>query len=343
VRLDLQRRICRLEVARGLREIGADDPALLADADDHGDLGLRCEGRMALAGVAPIELALDLATQAVDLAGAAGPALEFAARVLRSELSYAANRRDLAMAEGDLQRALEIAAATGSAWHRLHIEADLAVIEAERGRVSAAIDRLRRVAVQAEEQGLRGQLRLALQNVSAFLLREGRAAEAAESAARTAELAREAGDPALRATALSLRADALRRTGALADALASAGEAEALQRAHGDRMQALTLLRRAAILAALHRSDDALADARASRRVAEAHGDRDLALAARLWENLHLARTGNGDRAALEQALADIAAAGVTLRPLTRSLVEDATTWLSAVAPTAAPGRPSRY
>ncbi|MGK4001065.1 AAA family ATPase [Sorangium sp. So ce1036] len=328
----LRRRLCRLEVARGLREEGYDDPGLLADADAQPDAALRCEARMALAGVASPERAMALAGEAVALAARAGAGLEFGARVLRFELNYASNRRDLAVAEEDLTRALAIAEALGSRWHRLHIEADLAVLDAERGRIAEAIARLERVAGQAEADGMRGQLRLVLTNLAAFLLRQGRAREAAETAARTAELAAEAGDPALRASALSLRADALRRVGELEGALAAADEAAALQRAHRDRREALTLLRRAEILALSGRSADALADARAARDVAEAGADRDLAIGARLWELLHLARRGEIGVEALEDAVAEAAGAGVTLRPLTLALMDEARAWIAGAA-----------
>jgi tetratricopeptide (TPR) repeat protein len=328
----IRRRVCRLEVARGMREEGFDDPELLAAADAQGDAALRCEARMALAGVAGPERAVALAGEAVGLAARVDPALEFAARVLRFELNYASNRRDLAVAEEDLTRALAIAGAIGSSWHRLHIEGDLAVLEAERGRVGSAVQRLRRIAAQAEAEGMRGQLRLVLMNLSAFLLREGDAAEAATTAGRTAELAAEAGDPGLRASALSLRADALRRVGDLVGALASASEAEALQRANRDRRQALTLLRRADILVLLGRFEEALADARVARHVAEERADRDLAIAAQLWEQLHRARRGEIGVAALEHVLHQAMSSGITLRPLSLALIEDARAWLAASA-----------
>src|SRR5262249_54851162 len=82
---DVRRRIRKLEVARGLSEAG-DDPTLVADTDALGDPGLRCEARMALAGVVKGERALKLAGDAVALAQGCGPALEFAARMLRIEL-----------------------------------------------------------------------------------------------------------------------------------------------------------------------------------------------------------------------------------------------------------------
>ncbi|WP_437678463.1 serine/threonine-protein kinase [Sorangium sp. So ce131] len=339
--VSLRRRICRLEVARGMREEGYDDPVLLADADAQPDLALRCEARMALAGVAASERAVALAGEAVALAARAGPALEFGARVLRFELNYASNRRDLDVAEEDLTRALAIAAALGSSWHRLHIEADLAVLEAERGRLAAAIDRLGRIAAQAEADGMRGQLRLVLTNLAAFLLRAGRAAEAAATAGRTAELAAEAGDPALRASALSLRADALRRVGDLDGALAAADEAEALQRAHGDRRRALTLLRRAEILALAGRFERAFADARAAGELAGARGDRNLAIAARLWELLQRARRGEIGAEVLEEAIAEASGSGVTLRPLTLGLLADARAWVTSSASASASGSSS--
>ena len=328
---DLRARICRLEAARGLCEVGVVDAVLVSDADALGDPTLRCEARMALAGVSPEEIGLPIAGEAVALAPQCGIALEFAARVLRAELSYASNRRDLAQVEADLTRALAIATAMSSTWQQLHIEGDLAVIEAELGRVGAAIDRLRRLSERAESLGMRAELRLVLQNLGAFLLREGRAAEAAETAKRTADLATEAGDPALRATSLSLRAEALRRAGDLEAALDCVNEASLLQQGRRDPSSPLTLLRRAEILDALERVEEALDDARRAHGLAEQLEDRDLALGAVLWENLRLARRGEIGREPLEQALAAAEAAGVTLRALTRSLMAQAREWLSGV------------
>src|SRR5690606_20526637 len=123
-----------------------------------------------------------------------GPAIQLAARVRRLELNYAQNRRDAALAERDLKEAIAVAGPLLSAWQEVDLEGDLAVLEAEAGRTGAAIERLRGLIERAEGRGMRGQLRLLSQNLSVFLLREGRAAEAAETARRTADLASEAGD-----------------------------------------------------------------------------------------------------------------------------------------------------
>ncbi|WP_437591761.1 serine/threonine-protein kinase [Sorangium sp. So ce1000] len=325
--LDVRRRIHRLEVARGLSEAGADDPGLLADADALGEAALRCEARMALAGVAAGDRAMELAGEAVELAAGAGPAAELAARVLRCELNYAQNRRDHALLERDLQRALAIAAPLASAWHRVHIGGDLAVLEAELGRTGVAIDRLRRLIAEAEQQGMRGQLRLLLQNLSAFLMREGRAAEAAEAAQRTAELAAQDGDPALRAAALSLLAAALTRAGRPADALESADQAEQLQRARGDRYHALTLLRRAEIHWELERVGDALEDAVEARRVAEEHGDDSIAAGARLWAALRRAQLGRIE-AERRRLVGEVRASSPRVIGLLRGLVPEMAAWL---------------
>jgi eukaryotic-like serine/threonine-protein kinase len=322
------RRVYRLKVARGLGEPDAADEALLADADAQGDLALRCEARLALACVAPKDHAVPLAGEAVALAERCGPTLEFTARVLRAELNYEASRCDYELARRDLTRALEIARATSSSWQEIHIETDLAVVEAELGQLDAAIVRLRRLADQAEALGMRGQLRLCSQNLSAFLLRAGQNAEAAEAALRTANLASEAGDPLLRAVALSLRSDALRRVGDLEAALASVAEAEVLQRERWD--QALTLLRRAEILDGLGRMEEALADARRAQRVAQRFGERGVALTAVLWERLHLAQRGGATREDLERALAEVRASSGAQRAMTRSLVARAAAWLEA-------------
>ncbi|WP_437328354.1 serine/threonine-protein kinase [Sorangium sp. So ce381] len=325
--LDVRRRIHRLEVARGLSEAGADDPGLLADADALGEAALRCEARMALAGVAAGDRAMELAGEAVELAAGAGPAAELAARVLRCELNYAQNRRDHELLERDLQRALAIAAPLASAWHRVHIGGDLAVLEAELGRTGVAIDRLRRLVAEAEQQGMRGQLRLLLQNLSAFLMREGRAAEAAEVAQRTAELAAQDGDPALRAAALSLLAAALTRAGRPAAALESADQAEQLQRARGDRYHALTLLRRAEIHWELERVGDALEDAVEARRVAEEHGDDSIAAGARLWAALRRAQLGKIE-AERRRLVGEVRASSPRVIGLLRGLLPEMAAWL---------------
>jgi tetratricopeptide (TPR) repeat protein len=327
--LDLRRRIYRLEVARGRAEAGADDAGLLADVDRAGDITLRCEARMALAGVASEGRAAELIDEAVELSLDCGPAVEFAARVLRSELCYSRSKRDLGTAEADLRRALAIVHATSSVWQEVHIEGDLATLEAERGQVSAAIERFQRLGERAETLGMRSQLRIFSQNLAALLLREGRAAEAAETALRTAELAAEAGDPVLRAISLSLRAEALRRAGDLDAALSSASEAEALQQKRGDRRRALTLLRRAEILSDLLRDDEAERDAAEARRIARSHEDIDLALRAELWEMLHVVRRGGGG-ADLARVVAEASGSGITLRAPTRALLDQAQQWLAA-------------
>src|SRR5262249_38038239 len=135
---------------------------------------------------------------------------------------------------------------------------------------------------QAEAAGMRWQTRVFLQNMAVFLHRAGLFVEAAGMAEKAAALSLEAADPACRSTALSLRADALRRPGDPPAALASVNEAERLQHARKDRTRALSLLRRAQIASAMGRIGDALADARAARSVAEEHADQDLAIRASL-------------------------------------------------------------
>jgi tRNA A-37 threonylcarbamoyl transferase component Bud32 len=334
----LRRRIYRLEVARGLHEACAGDGSLLADADALGDERLRCEARMALAGVTRGPRAMALAGEAVELAVRCGPGLELPARVLRFELDYEADRCDLELADADLKRALELSAASASVWRQIEIDGDLAVVEAELGRLAAAIERLYGLAARAERYGMRAQRRLLLQNLAAFLLRAGRAAEAAEVAGRSAALATEAGDPALRGVALSLRAEALRRCGDAGAALRCADEAVGLQEKRGDAMLSLTLLRRAELLAGMGRSAEALADARAARRVAEQHRERDRVLCADLWEALHLARRGGAPPEEVARALAEAQAADVTLRELTLKLMEEARAWLEQRPAPAASG-----
>ncbi|MFT3765040.1 MAG: hypothetical protein QM820_05930 [Minicystis sp.] len=176
---------------------------------------------------------------------------------------------------------------------------------------------------------MRGQLRLLLQSLAAFLLRAGRADEAAAAAARAATLAREAGDTALHAMALSLRADALHRAGDPAAALRAADEAIAIQHAREDAMEALTLLRRAEILEALGRPEGALADARAAKVAADRRGERDSAFGAALFEAIHLTASGAAPRELLDRALREAEASGVTFRERTKNLAERARAWLA--------------
>jgi tetratricopeptide (TPR) repeat protein len=333
--LDVRRRIYALEVARGFRELHEDpDPALLDDADRAGDAALQCEARMALAGVLPEARAMELAGEAVRLAASCGPLLEVSARVLRFELCYDSSHRDLALAEEDLTRAVALAAVSSSPWQKLQIEGDLAAIEAETGRLDSAIERLGRLVESAEELKLRGQLRLFLQNLSALLLRAGRPAEAAEVAGRTAALAVDAGDPALRGSALSLRAEALKLAGTLAAALATADEAARIQRQHGDHALPLALLRRASILDALGRADAALADVREARRLAGLYGNKDLEIGARVAEKLSAARKGEIAAGELAQALAEAEGSGVTLRKVTLGIIASARDWIAGSSPT---------
>jgi eukaryotic-like serine/threonine-protein kinase len=328
---ELRRRIYRLEVMRGLNEAGGDE-ALLADADRLGDPALACEARMALAGVAPEDRALLLAGEAVALAERLGAPTELAARVLRVELCYAAGRRDLDLARGDLVRSLALAEAAGSPFLALHIEGDLAPIEADLGHLDDAVARLRRLLGRAEALGMQGQRRLLSQNLAVCLLRAGLCAEAAETALQTAELSASAGDPVLRSMALSLRADALRRAGDLEGALGSSGEAERLQAEHGDRYRALTLFRRAEILDALGRAEEARDEAREAQIVADRHGDRIVAVTAALWGALHRARRGEASPADVRTALAEAIAAGAGTRELARGLVVQVEEWLAASA-----------
>jgi tetratricopeptide (TPR) repeat protein len=179
---------------------------------------------------------------------------------------------------------------------------------------------------------MQGQRRLLSHNLSALLLRAGLHAEAAEVALETAALAAGAGDPVLRAVALSLRADALRRTGDLEGALRSIGEADRLQRERGDRNQSTTLLRRAEILDSLGRPEEARADAREARTIAEQHGEPAVVATADLWVALHQARRGDATVPDLRRALAGARAVGAGTRALTQSLIAETEAWLAACA-----------
>lgn len=321
----LRARIYRLQIARGLHEPCEPDHALIDDADALGDAALRCEARMALAGVSPQEAGVTLAGEAVALSEGVDPAIELAARILRVELIYASDRRDLTIAQRNLDRA---AALASSPWQEIHVEGDRAVIEAELGRTGAAIERVRRLIDRAQAMSMRGQARLLTQNLAAMLLGQGAAREAAEVAERAASMAAAAGDPALQASALSLAADAHRRAGDGEAALRAIDRADELQRARDDRWRALTLLRRAEILAAEGREEEALADAEDARSIAERHGERDLAIGAELWALTRRVRRRAARPSDLEQKVREAEASGVTFRALTRALLAEASAWL---------------
>ncbi len=323
----VKRRIYQLEAARWLHESG-EDPTLITDADELREPVLSCKARLAIAGVSRGELAIVLATEAITLAERLDPAIEFVARILRVDLNYAASPRDPELEERDLRRALTIATATSSQWQQILVEGDLAVREAELGRVADAIERFQRLVTQAQTLGMREQHRLLSHNLSTCLMRANRAVEAAASAQRTADLAAEAGDPMLRGVALSLRAHALCVTGNLEAALSCAVEAELLQRERNDRMRAQTLLRRAEILHALGKIDAAYDDARAARNAAAEHGENGFVVTAALWEALHLAQQGRVTKDDLVLAMADVEQAGVGQRALARSLMERSAAWL---------------
>ena len=329
---DLRRRILALQVARGLHVV-MDDPALLPAVDASGDLSLRCDARMALAGALGGARGHALAAEAVALAETGDPAIEYGARVGRAELIYASDPRDLALAHRDLERALAIAEARASRLHRLQIESDLAVVEADQGHVDASIDRLARLADEADAHGMRGERRRLVQNRAAFLLRQGRAKEAAEAAAEAARLSRAAGDPVLCASAWSIRADALRRAGDLTEARLAIDEALRLQDERGDRMRALSLLRRAEIVQGLGDLASAARDAADAATIARATGDRWIVVASELWEALHRAQIGAGSPADLERALAEAAAPDVAPRAVVRSLVARARAWIQGEPP----------
>lgn len=326
---DVEQRILALEAARWLGGAEGGDAALIEDAEAVRDAALVCRALLALAGVAPAEEGLALAGRAVAQARLVGERLELTARVRRLEINREAARFDAELAEEDLRRALAIVEARGSAWDRIHLEADLAILESDRGRVEAAIERLRRLTGEAERQGMRGQLRLMLHNLSVLLLRTGRCAEAASASRQVAAMAEDAGDPLLGARALSVRADALLRLGDAASALAAADEAARLQDESNDRRLSLTLLRRAEIKQTLGRPEEALSDVHLAREVAEAHGEVDLGLSARLWEALGLARLGVAGPAVVARALNEATRARVSRQPLTLRLMAEATEFLA--------------
>lgn len=328
VEIALEWRILRLRVARGLHETSVRDDELVADTDKHGNLSLRCEARLAVAGLERGPSAIPVVTDAIALAEQVGPAMEYAARHLRVDLRYEASPPDLEAAVVDLERALAIANATASVWQKIHTEGDLAVVEAELGNTARAIERLRRLVSAAEARGMQGDRVLFLQNLSVFLMRDGQLRDAAETAAQVTRLATASGDLAIGASAWSVRADALRRLGELDAALVSIDEALRIQVQRGDHMQALSLLRRAEILSELGRIDAAMHDAEIAAQLAHDKAERRIASTARLWMALQRVRDRSGTTNDVEQALAEVMATGNVRSGFTRTVIERAQAWL---------------
>ncbi|HRI65276.1 MAG TPA: protein kinase [Polyangium sp.] len=327
--LALEWRILRLRVAHGLRETSVHDSTLIADVDEYGNAALQCEARLAFAAHDRGPNALEIMTHAIALAEKIGPALEFAALSLRLELRYEASPPALDAIRGDLERALVIANATSSTWQKIHTEGDLAVLQAELGDTPGAIDRLRRLADAAEARGMQSHRALLLQNMAAFLLREDRTREAAETAAEVVRHTLAVGDSVLGAMAWSLRADALRRLGELDAALVSIDEAIRIQRQRGDQLQALSLIRRAEILDVLQRPEEALHDAAEAMQIAEWQGNRGFFCTANLWIVLHRARRALTGRADVEKSLNDLLAVGNVRGGVTKSMIARAQSWLN--------------
>lgn len=325
----LGRRILRLFVARARRDASVHDDALIREADAHGDPALRGEARLAVAGLERGEGALVIVSEAIAITEGVNRALEFSARVLRAELGHDASPPQLSLAASDLERALQIAHETASVWQEIHIESDLAVLEAELGNVHAAIERLRKLERAAGARGMRGDRVRILQNLAAFLLRGGCERDAAETAAEVSRMALEVGDPVLASNAWSLRADALRRLGELDAALVSIDQAILLQSQRGDRMEALSRLRRAEILDALSRPEEAIEDAIRARDAAESRGEQGLSRIADLWRILHRARHGLATEAEVKSALDAAQAAGNTRGGFSRTIMDRAAAWLS--------------
>ena len=326
----LESRILRLRVARGLQETTVRDDKLVADADELGAIALRCEARLAVAGLDRGPNAIPMVTEAITMAEQVGPALEYAARHLRFDLRNESNPPDLEGAVVDLQRLLGIANETASMWQRVNTEGDLAVLEAQLGNTTSAISRLRRLVAAAEARGMQGDRVLLMQNLTVLLLRTGAAREAAEHAELVTRLALAAGDLAIVASAWSLRADALRRLGELDASLVSIDEAIRIQEKRGDRMQCLSLLRRAELMASMGNLEESIANAKRSMSIAAEMGERGTGAVANLWIVLH--QVDMNEKHAVqkvEDALAAVIVLGNVRGGVTRAVIERAEAWLA--------------
>lgn len=326
----LESRILRLRVARGLQETTIRDDKLVADADAFGAIALRCEARLAVAGLDRGPTAIPMVTEAITMAEQVGPALEYSARHLRIDLSYESNPPDLEGAVVDLERSLGIANETASIWQKINTEGDLAVLEAQLGNVRRAIARFRRLVEAAQARGMQGDRVVLLQNLTVVLLRAGDVREAAETAAQVCRLALALGDFAIGASAYSLRADALRRLGELDAALVSIDEALRIQEKRSDRMLGLSLLRRAELMHARGNLDTSIEDAKRAMLVAAEKGERGVAAAANLWIVLQQVDVrGNEAFRNVEDALAEVITLGNVRGGVTRAIIERAEAWLA--------------
>ena len=300
----------------------------VADADRAGDGEIACEARMALAGVAPEERALSLAGEAVALSehlgaphGARGAGAPGRARLLRRPPRPRARaRRPHPCSRSRRPPRLPSWRCTSRPTWRW-------------SRPTSATSTPRSPAAPAPRTG---RSRRACRASGACSRRTSRrspacglAAEAAETAERTARPAASAGDPVLRALALSLRADALRRTGDLEGALESIGEAERLQREQGDWKRALTLLRRAQILEALARLRSRPAPTR-GRRAASPNSTGGAPSWRRRMDALHQARRGLGRPRRPPPRARGRAGSRRRGARATQSLIVEAEAWLAA-------------
>ncbi|MBK9262495.1 MAG: AAA family ATPase [Polyangiaceae bacterium] len=336
IHVRIEARVLTLSIAATLRHLPADhDPNLVADADAHGELGLRIETRLAVARFVRGHRGLALAEEAITLAADAPLDLRYRTLAMRLEILSEVDPSDYARFSRAAEMARLAARDLKSPWAELDADNYLAMAQFHTGDFAGAITMFDSIAERAKALKFGTIHREVSTNSAVAALRMGDPARAAKSAKLAADTARAAGDVVTLTAAQSACSDALLQVGDLQAAKAAADEAIEISLAGGhDYHAAVSLLRRAEILA---RMGDAAAtdDAALARARAEHAGDTDLVTRSEIWALLHAARTGVPDATTkLADALTQIESSKPTLRAPTKRLLDTARQTLASVVAT---------
>ncbi|TKD12606.1 ATP-binding protein [Polyangium fumosum] len=322
----LEARVLTLAIAATLRHLPSDhDPAIVTDADAHGDLSLRIETRLAAARLVRGRRGLVLAEEAITLAAGSPLELRYRALAMRHELLAEVDPSDVAR----LQRATELVRAAarelGSPWAELDADNSFACARSNAGDFATALPLFESISARAKQFKFGTLEREVLVNTATTYLRSGDPVRAAAAAALAADAARAAGNADLLMGAQSVRADALTQIGDLAAAKAAADEAIEVAMSGGqDYYATVTLLRRAEIRSRLG-DPRAEEDAAHARKRAESVADVDLVTRAEVWSALHHARNGvEGASVTLAEIVRTVDARQAPLRAPTKRILDDA-------------------
>lgn len=322
----IEARVMTLSIAATLRHLPTDhDPNLVADADAHGELGLRIETRLAVARLVRGHRGLALAEESITLTADAPLDLRYRTLAMRLEILSEVDPSDVSRFSRAAEMARIAARDLKSPWAELDADNYLAMAQSYSGDLAGAIGVFGSIAKRAHDLHFGTLERESLGNIATCHLRAGNAKSAAETAAKVVELARGVGDLQLVAGAQSICSGALLELSDLHGAKVAADEAIDISLAAGnDYFAAITLLRRADIRVRLGdagASDDAaLAHARAQHAA-----DTDLVTRAEIWSLLHAANTGVADALPrLAAALTNLDQTRPTLRAPTKRLIDTA-------------------